>query len=142
MLTTISKRFRWEMGHRLPQHDGLCKNLHGHSYAMKVFLTGEPDSSGMVMDYFDVTSLVAPLIAELDHAFIADKHDTEVVSFLTANNLKMVVIDVPTTAENLAVYALQFVLSKLPKQHTLVKVALSIQETEKTSAFIEHIFSK
>lgn len=142
MLTTISKRFRWEMGHRLPQHNGLCKNLHGHSYAMEVFLTGEPDSSGMVMDYFDVTNLVAPLIAALDHAFVADKHDAEVVNFLTANNLKMVVIDVPTTAENLAVYALQFILSKLPAQHTLVKVALSIQETEKTSAFIEHNFSK
>ena len=109
---------------------------------MEVFLTGEPDSSGMVMDYFDVTNLVAPLIAALDHAFVADKHDAEVVNFLTANNLKMVVIDVPTTAENLAVYALQFILSKLPAQHTLVKVALSIQETEKTSAFIEHNFSK
>ena len=29
MRTTISKQFRWEMGHRLPFHEGLCKNIHG-----------------------------------------------------------------------------------------------------------------
>ena len=25
----IAKEFRWEIGHRLPEHFGLCKNIHG-----------------------------------------------------------------------------------------------------------------
>ena len=38
----IAKEFRWEMGHRLPEHFGLCKNIHGHSYKMVVEFEGEP----------------------------------------------------------------------------------------------------
>ena len=37
----IAKEFRWEMGHRLPEHFGLCKNIHGHSYKMIVEFEGE-----------------------------------------------------------------------------------------------------
>ena len=29
----IAKEFRWEMGHRLPEHFGLCKNIHGHCHS-------------------------------------------------------------------------------------------------------------
>ena len=50
----ISKEFRWEMGHRLQLHKGLCKNLHGHSYKMEVELTGDVLENGMVLDYYDL----------------------------------------------------------------------------------------
>ena len=35
----IAKEFRWEMGHRLPLHDGACRNLHGHTYKAVVTLS-------------------------------------------------------------------------------------------------------
>jgi len=39
----IAKEFKWEMGHRLPEHFGQCKNIHGHSYKMLVEFEGEID---------------------------------------------------------------------------------------------------
>lgn len=28
----ITKAYKFDMAHALPGHDGLCKNIHGHSY--------------------------------------------------------------------------------------------------------------
>ena len=99
MLTRIAKDFRWEMAHRLPNHNGGCRNVHGHSYRMWVELTGEPDDQGMVIDYFDLKKMVDPLISEIDHAFLCDLSDTLIVNFLESSGLKAVYVDFPTTAE-------------------------------------------
>ena len=37
----VAKEFKWEMGHRLPEHFGNCKNIHGHSYKMIAEFEGE-----------------------------------------------------------------------------------------------------
>ena len=71
----IAKEFRWEMGHRLPDHFGLCKNIHGHSYKMIVEFEGELDKNQMVIDYYDVEKIINPIIEKLDHAFMINKED-------------------------------------------------------------------
>ena len=38
----ISKEFKFETGHALYGYDGLCKNVHGHSYKLTVTLVGTP----------------------------------------------------------------------------------------------------
>ena len=38
----LTKEFRFETGHALPGYDGLCRNVHGHSYHLSVTLIGEP----------------------------------------------------------------------------------------------------
>lgn len=118
-------------------HGGLCRNLHGHSYAMEVFLTGTTNNEGMVMDYFDLNEIVSPIVAELDHSFVVDRSDTGLLDFLVTHNLKHTVLDSPSTAENLAVYCLHNIMERLPKGYSLTKLAVSIHETEKTSAFVE-----
>ena len=137
MRTTISKQFRWEMGHRLPFHEGLCKNVHGHSYEAHVILSGEPDQHGMVMDYYDMKSLIMPTIDVLDHAFICDRSDELMVSFLTESNLKAFYVDMPTTAENIARMLLDDVIARLPAQHRIDHVRVRVFETEKTYAEVE-----
>ncbi len=134
MRTSIAKQFRWEMGHRLPNHPGLCRNIHGHSYEAQVILVGEPDESGMVMDYFDVKTMVQPLIDRLDHCFLLDASDTVMKDFFTSHPMKVVEIDVPTTAENIAHYLLQHIISQLPTSHRIESVKVRIYETEKTYA--------
>lgn len=144
MRTSIAKQFRWEMGHRLPDHPGLCKNIHGHSYEAQVILIGEPDHTGMVMDYFDVKALVQPLIDELDHCFLLDTHDTLMKDFFTTHPMKVVEVDVPTTAENIAAYLLQHIidqLDQLPTGHRISEVKVRIYETEKTYAEVSRSLS-
>jgi 6-pyruvoyltetrahydropterin/6-carboxytetrahydropterin synthase len=70
MKTTISKEFRFEAAHSLPHlpENHKCHRLHGHSYRIVVFVTGEvTEARGWVIDYADISLFVKPLIRRLDH---------------------------------------------------------------------------
>ena len=53
----ITKKFKFEMAHALHGYDGLCKNIHGHSYKLWVTIKGEVlkesthKKNGMVLDF-------------------------------------------------------------------------------------------
>jgi 6-pyruvoyltetrahydropterin/6-carboxytetrahydropterin synthase len=73
----ITKEFRFEMAHALLGYDGLCSNIHGHSYQLMVTLIGKPlnDSSnannGMVMDFGELKVIVEKeIIGHFDHALL------------------------------------------------------------------------
>ncbi|RPI17314.1 MAG: 6-carboxytetrahydropterin synthase [Ignavibacteriae bacterium] len=97
----ISKEFRWEMGHRLPFHDGICKNLHGHSYKMVVEITGEINENGMIIDFYDLAVAVKPIIDELDHAFLCWENDKIVRDFVEKHDMKRVIVSYHSTVENI-----------------------------------------
>lgn len=129
----ISKEFKWEMGHRLPFHSGKCTNIHGHTYKMRVEIEGDLDSNGMVMDYYDVSSVISPLVDELDHSFIVKDNDFEVIEFLNKLNSKKVVVPFETTAENITLYMLQKIKEKITSDR-IKKIKVRVYETEKTYA--------
>jgi 6-pyruvoyltetrahydropterin/6-carboxytetrahydropterin synthase len=72
----LEKTFTFEAAHELKHHDGKCKNIHGHSYILKVIiqkaeLIKEGPKSNMVMDFQDLSTIVKSLINEyLDHHFL------------------------------------------------------------------------
>ncbi len=129
----IAKEFRWEMGHRLPFHKGKCKNLHGHSYKMLVEFEGELNNDGMVMDYYDVKNLIAPLVEELDHSVMVKDDDTELINALKSINSRMNIVPFHTTAENICFYFLEKI-KKLNTNKNLKKVRVWVYETENTYA--------
>lgn len=106
----ITRRLEFDAGHRIPEHQSQCRHLHGHRYAIEITLRGDvirqADSplDGMVMDFSDVKTLAKEnLVDAWDHAFLAYRGDTDVVSFLESlPGHKTVVLDVVPTAENLA----------------------------------------
>jgi len=121
----IAKKFRWEMGHRLPDHFGLCKNIHGHSYKMIVEFEGELDKNQMVIDYYDVEKIINPVIEKLDHSFMVNKDDKMVFEFLEKINSKKVVVDFLATAENICLYLLNEIKKcKLPANISTVTVRI------------------
>ena len=130
----ITKRFRWEMGHRLPNHGGLCRNLHGHSYSLLVELEGEPDESGMIVDFDVVTRVVKPLITELDHAFLVDTDDTVLIELLINQSMKHVVIPYPSTVENICRMIAENLTPALAGHPTVTAFSLTLFETETASA--------
>lgn len=73
----ITKEFKFEMAHALKGYDGLCKNIHGHSYELKVTLSGYPIAEdnhpklGMVMDFGDLKKIVnEEIVNRFDHALV------------------------------------------------------------------------
>lgn len=108
----VSKEFRWEMAHRLPFHEGRCKNLHGHSYKALIQFEGELDKNGMLIDFYDVYKLVNPIIDEMDHSIICDRNDRELIEIAKKINDRVVIIDFPSTAENICIYLINRILNQ------------------------------
>ena len=72
----LTKEFRFEAAHRLPQvpADHKCFRMHGHGFRIEITIAGEVDPRmGWVVDYADITAKVEPLIVrELDHRSLND----------------------------------------------------------------------
>ena len=136
--TKIAKEFNWEMSHRLPFHKGLCKNIHGHSYRLRVELSGDVLSDGMVLDYYDLKLLVMPLIEQLDHSFLVDKDDKLMIDFLKANNFRYNILETFTTAENIANFLADKISDEIKVKHTNIhKIKIRLYETENVYAEIK-----
>ena len=119
----IAKEFHWEMGHRLPEHFGLCKNIHGHSYKMIVEFEGELDEQGMVIDFYDVEKIINPIIEKLDHAFMVKDNDEITLEFLEKLDSKKVVVDFFATVENICNYISDKIIkNNLPKNINFINV--------------------
>ena len=107
---SITRRLEFDSGHRIPNHDGQCRHLHGHRYAIEVTLTGEvadhpgKADDGMVLDFGDIKRLTNQYVVYLwDHAFLVAKEDEGLVAFLASlPNHKTVVMEHVPTVENLA----------------------------------------
>lgn len=72
----LEKDFRFEAAHQLPNHEGQCRRLHGHSWRGTVRIAGSElmpsgSSAGMVLDYRDINRVLQPLVDKyLDHHFL------------------------------------------------------------------------
>lgn len=130
----IAKDFRWEMGHRLHCHKGKCYNLHGHSYKLQIEFDGSVDpATGMVLDYFDVKDIVAPIVDRLDHTVAVWEKDSELIEKLKQLNSAHVILPFETTAENLVGYFLSEI-TKADLTNRIKKIKVRVCETENTYA--------
>lgn len=67
---TISKEFEFCAAHFLPSvPDGHpCKNVHGHTWKVLVEVRGKVKPNGFVMDFRELSEIVKPFVAMLDHS--------------------------------------------------------------------------
>jgi len=111
---TIAKEFAFEAAHSLPNHDGPCRRLHGHSYRVQVVARGPlqlldgRSEEGMVVDFARLKEVFMQRInARCDHQYLNET------------------VPVPrTTAEFLATWMLTELRAELPQV-----VAVRLYET-------------
>lgn len=80
MRTTITVSTTFAAAHRLPDHEGKCCRLHGHTYSLEVTVEGTPQQTGpahgMVMDFADLRERVAKIVVEpVDHRLLNEVFD-------------------------------------------------------------------
>lgn len=129
----IAKRFRWEAAHRLPWHEGVCCNLHGHSYRMVVELEGTPDARGMLLDFKHLKKALMPLVDAWDHATLVASDDADLLRVMQQTGWKHVVLPFDTTAENLSRYVARYLCetaADLMQAHHIHVVRVRVAETE------------
>jgi 6-pyruvoyltetrahydropterin/6-carboxytetrahydropterin synthase len=71
--TELSKTFRLEAAHRLPNVPSghKCARLHGHSFEVTLHVRGPVDPHlGWVIDFADIAKAFAPMHELLDHRYL------------------------------------------------------------------------
>ena len=125
----VTKEFHFEAAHFLPGYDGLCANLHGHSYRLLVTLRGEilkdatSPKNGMVIDFSVLKGIVERNILQvLDHSLIVRKHTYDLPA--TYTHLRILELDDQPTSENILLWIVERLHSALPQQVELFRVGL------------------
>ncbi len=97
----ISKEFSFDSAHQLPNYNGLCANLHGHTYKLIVTLSGKVKDDGMVIDFSILKQKVNEHVTKiLDHHYLND------------------IIDYPT-AENIVIWMWKQLAKELPELYEI-----------------------
>lgn len=135
MKIRLTKEFRFEMSHALDQYQGLCRNLHGHSYKLFVTVIGEyvknpqSNSSGMVLDFKRVKELVEnSVINDFDHSVVLYKN-SKFTNVIKETDTKMIMFDCQPTCENLIMEFHDRITKVLPEGIKLAKIKLYETET-------------
>lgn len=112
---TLTRRFRFEAAHRLPNlpEGHKCRRLHGHSFRVELELRGPIGAdTGWFMDYGDIKAAFSPLFDQLDHRYLNEVPGLE-----------------NPTSENLAVWIWDRLVGSLAGLQ-----AVAVMETETTRA--------
>lgn len=137
----ITKQFSFETGHALYGYDGKCRNVHGHSYKLRVTVIGEPiaDSSnvkfGMVIDFTDLKKIVLEEVVDVfDHATVFNKNTPhiELAKELRDRGHHVILVDYQPTSENMVIDFAEKIKHRLPKELELH--SLRLQETDSSYA--------
>jgi 6-pyruvoyltetrahydropterin/6-carboxytetrahydropterin synthase len=99
----VTKVIEFSYGHRLLNHDGKCRYLHGHNGMIEVELGADAlDKMGMVIDFSRVSEVVKTWVdANLDHRMLL-RHDDPMTPVLQAAGEPVFTMDENPTAENIA----------------------------------------
>jgi 6-pyruvoyltetrahydropterin/6-carboxytetrahydropterin synthase len=131
MMIRITKEFKFEMAHALHGYDGLCKNIHGHSYRLWVTIKGEVRNEnghvkdGMVMDFAELKEIIKPeIIDKYDHSLVLNANSPHASIDLSAFE-KVFYLPYQPTSENLVMDFATIIQSKMTKRIILCKVVLS-----------------
>ncbi|MDJ0806919.1 MAG: 6-carboxytetrahydropterin synthase [Gammaproteobacteria bacterium] len=100
---TISKKIHFCYGHRLLNHQGKCRHLHGHNASAVIRLESvQLDRLGMVCDFADIGDYVKTWIdQELDHNMLLHRDDP-LLPTLTQAGERVYIMQENPTAENIA----------------------------------------
>lgn len=129
----LTKEFRFEMAHALWNYDGLCRNIHGHSYILAVTVIGEPiqDQSnpklGMVMDFGDLKRIVnEEIVDRLDHSIVISKNaPVEQLLLVPQMTDRHEIVDYQPTCENMLVDFAGRISKRLPEYIRLFSLKLN-----------------
>lgn len=131
------------MAHLLTEYDGLCRNIHGHSYKLAVTVSGracdDPSSPklGMVIDFSVLKGIVnEEIVGRLDHALMV-RADTPQARRLEGVAERVVLVDYQPTCENMVTDFARRIAARLPEGVTLHAVRLH----ETATSFAEWVAS-
>lgn len=129
---SVTKEMWTETAHRLPDHPGRCRFIHGHSYRWQVTLESiNVGQDGMIIDFTRLKEAMNEVIDPFDHALVLQNLpgakstvEQEILEALQVFGIAERVIWVPyrPTAENMAQNVCQALKKTFPQYRVIVRV--------------------
>ena len=149
-MITCTRRLEFDAAHRLVNHEGKCKMLHGHRYVVEASFVVKNsnqnqsiqgfnlDEVGRVVDFGLVKEILGSWIDEnLDHNTILNIADEELGRRVAAiTGQKIYYLNCNPTAENIAAHLLEEICPRLFAGQAFRCCAIKIFETPNCSAEI------
>ena len=113
---TITRKLEFDAGHRIPNHESKCRNVHGHRYVLECTVAGPlvstpgHTSEGMIVDFGALKQVMNDIIVnDWDHGLLLWEKDplitnSRLLAALPAHH-KTVLLPCIPTVEGLAEYA-------------------------------------
>ena len=100
---SVTKEIRFCYAHRLMDHEGPCRHLHGHNGRLQVVLASQSlDDQGMVYEFGDLKAVIQTWVDEqLDHQTLL-REDDPLVPCLKELEQPVHVMAINPTAESIA----------------------------------------
>ncbi|HZN54870.1 MAG TPA: 6-carboxytetrahydropterin synthase QueD [Candidatus Polarisedimenticolaceae bacterium] len=82
----VKRIFDFEAAHRLPEHPGKCRELHGHSYRLVVTVDRPVDPrTGLAIDFSDLKGIVRREAVDLlDHTYVNERIENPTAEAMAA----------------------------------------------------------
>jgi 6-pyruvoyltetrahydropterin/6-carboxytetrahydropterin synthase len=126
----VTKIFRFELAHAIHGYEGLCKNIHGHSYILHVTVGTKNNSdqylpnTGFIIDFKDLKRIIREaVVSPFDHGLIlSEDYLAQHPDMRNMSNLH--VWKMEPSVENILLYIKREIENKFPNQIELVKLKL------------------
>lgn len=149
----------WKLGlrfsacHIIPEH-GKCSRLHGHTYTIHSKVHGSLNEYGIVLDFEIVKNALRNIILELDHKLLIPTRSShfkietgpEMKVFLGDKEYQFpeedtIMLDISSaTAESLATYILEKLISSMKIPKNVTKIELGVDEGWGQGAWVTKCF--
>lgn len=132
--------FKFDAAHRISgkYYEGLCSNIHGHSYKLKAFATPKTKettsstTTGMMIDFSILKSILGGWIdMNLDHSTIISDEDKDMIDRISCDKQKIYILERNnSTVENLAQHILCDICPVLFQDSEIIVNRIDLWETE------------
>jgi len=134
------QNIRFSSTHIITGHEK-CGRLHGHTYAINTKIFGEKNKEGYIIDFSLIKSALKDVVNELDHKILIPEKNSSVIEdkkeVRMTSDGKTYVFPVEDciflpfgsiTAENLAEYVLNIIISKIKFPKNIKKIEIGVDE--------------
>lgn len=135
-----TRKIEFDSAHRLINHEGKCKLIHGHRYVLEAsFASTKLDEIGRVIDFSIIKDLLGSWINQnFDHntiLSIKDKKLGDEIEKIT--NQKIYYLADNPTAENIAKHLLEEICPKILIDQHVQCIAIKLYETPNCFVYVE-----
>jgi 6-pyruvoyltetrahydropterin/6-carboxytetrahydropterin synthase len=147
---------RFSSAHIIPEYEK-CGRLHGHTYAVHLKVSGEPDNKGIIIDFSILKDILKKTSCELDHKILIPEKSNAIKIVKDKNSVKInslgneyifplkdcIFLKIESTsAENLAKYILDKILKTITLPKNVDGIEIGVDEGYGQGARISKIFNE